>query len=404
MPPPRSLRILMVAPTSFFSDYGGHIRILEETLALQALGHQVAIVTYYKGRDLAGLDIRRTPPLPYRSDYEVGSSRHKLAFDIFLAGQGLREARRFRPDVIHGHMHEGALLGWALARLLRVPLVFDFQGSLTGEMVDHGFLRAGSVTHRAVRRMERFVCHRPAATLTSSLRARSVLVEQFGVPPETVVPLPDCVDVTRFDPARIPPAQVAEVKRSLGIPVDRPVVAYLGFLAPYQGTDQLIAAAARLKRQGANVHFLVMGFPNVDRYQALAAQLDVADRVRFTGKIQYDYAPLYLAVGDITVSPKLSATEGSGKVLNYMALGKPVVASDNPVHREYLAEYGVYAPLRDEAALAEAIGALLADPQRCERLGAALRRRAESEYSWERAARRIALLYYSLGAGARRAP
>jgi hypothetical protein len=68
----RALRILMVAPTSFFSDYGGHIRILEEVKALQLLGHEVAIVTYYKGSDLPGLDIRRTPPLPYRAEYEVG--------------------------------------------------------------------------------------------------------------------------------------------------------------------------------------------------------------------------------------------------------------------------------------------------------------------------------------------
>ena len=54
----RPLRILMIAPTSFFSDYGGHIRILEETYTLQEMGHEVAIVTYYKGSDMPGLDIR----------------------------------------------------------------------------------------------------------------------------------------------------------------------------------------------------------------------------------------------------------------------------------------------------------------------------------------------------------
>ena len=48
-------KVLMIAPTSFFSDYGGHIRILEETLALQERGHQITIATYYKGRDLPGI-------------------------------------------------------------------------------------------------------------------------------------------------------------------------------------------------------------------------------------------------------------------------------------------------------------------------------------------------------------
>ena len=92
------MRVLMIAPTSFFSDYGGHIRILEETRALQARGVQVAIVTYYKGNDVPGLDIRRTAPLPWHTDYEVGSSRHKLAFDAYLAVKAATEARRFRPD------------------------------------------------------------------------------------------------------------------------------------------------------------------------------------------------------------------------------------------------------------------------------------------------------------------
>ena len=50
---------MMVAPTSFFNDYGGHIRILEESLALKSLGHTITIVTYYQGNNIADLDIRR---------------------------------------------------------------------------------------------------------------------------------------------------------------------------------------------------------------------------------------------------------------------------------------------------------------------------------------------------------
>ncbi|MEM7802882.1 MAG: glycosyltransferase family 1 protein, partial [Chloroflexota bacterium] len=101
-------KVLMIAPTSFFSDYGGHIRILEETLALQSIQNRITIATYYKGRDLEGIDIRRTAKLPYRTEYEVGSSRHKLVFDIYLMIKSLRIAFKERPDIIHAHMHEGA--------------------------------------------------------------------------------------------------------------------------------------------------------------------------------------------------------------------------------------------------------------------------------------------------------
>jgi glycosyltransferase involved in cell wall biosynthesis len=391
-------KILMVAPTSFFGDYGGHIRILEETLALQALGHQVTIVTYYKGRDIAGLDIRRTARLPWHADYEVGSSRHKLAFDIYLALKTLTVGLRWRPDVIHGHMHEGALIGGVLARLLRVPLIFDFQGSLTAEMVDHNFLNPDGRLYRWIYRLERFISRRlPQAILTSSLRARQLLENNFAVPPAIIHPLPDCVDVRRFDPERFTGEQKAAVKQQLGIPPHRPIVAYLGLLATYQGTEHLIQAAAYLKQQGEEVHFLIMGFPGVAKYAALATQLDVADHITLTGGINYDQAPLYLSLGDIAVSPKFSTSEGSGKVLNYMAMSQPIVAYDTAVHREYLAEWGVYVPAGDIERLAEAILALAQNSRRRQELGDCLRQRATAHYSWDQAAWRISQIYHSLG-------
>jgi glycosyltransferase involved in cell wall biosynthesis len=390
-------KVLMVAPTSFFGDYGGHIRILEETLALQALGHRITIVTYYKGRDVPGLDIRRTAALPWHADYEVGSSRHKLAFDVYLAQKTVAVGLRLRPDVIHGHMHEGALIGGALARLLRVPLVFDFQGSLTGEMVDHKFLDPDGYLYPWVYRLERFISRRlPAAVLTSSLRAGRLLRDRFNVPEGLVHPLPDCVDLCRFDPDRFTPEAKTALRRQLGIPDGRPVVAYLGLLANYQGTDHLIQAAARLKRRGEEIHFLIMGFPGVSYYSSLAQHLDVADRVTLTGAVNYDLAPFYLSLGDVTVSAKMSNSEGSGKVLNYMAMGQPVVVYDSPVHREYLAEWGVYVPPADIDGLAEAILLLVREPGRRAYLGAGLRRRAAAHYSWSRAAERISQLYQEL--------
>ena len=69
----------MIAPTSFFSDYGGHIRILEETLSLQKKGHEITIVTYYKGDEVPGLDIRRTKALPWRADCQESIVRTQRA-------------------------------------------------------------------------------------------------------------------------------------------------------------------------------------------------------------------------------------------------------------------------------------------------------------------------------------
>ena len=161
-------RILMVAPTSFFLDYGCHVRILEETRVLQKMGHQVTILTYYMGRDLPDLEIIRTRPMPWRSDYEVGSSLHKIAFDAFLGWTGLETVLRRQFDIVHGHLHEGALIGYFLSRLQRIPLVADFQGSMTGEMVDHKFLNPTGPWYHWVRLLELRIARMPDITTTST--------------------------------------------------------------------------------------------------------------------------------------------------------------------------------------------------------------------------------------------
>jgi glycosyltransferase involved in cell wall biosynthesis len=388
----------MIAPTSFFSDYGGHIRILEEARALQALGHRLTIVTYYKGKDVAGLTIHRTPPLPWRPDFEVGSSRHKVAFDVYLAARAFALMRQLKPDIVHGHMHEGALIGGPLARLWGVPLVFDFQGSLTGEMVDHAFLNPDGVFYPWLFRLERFISRRlPQAILTSSGQALSFLVDRCSVPPERIHPLPDCANLALFAPDRYDLAGRGAIRQRLGLRMETPVVAYLGLLTDYQGTDHLVRLAAIIKELNQDVRFLIMGFPNVDHYRSLAERLGVSDRIVFTGRVDYVAdAPGYLAAADITIATKMSATEGSGKVLNYMAMAKPVVAYDTPVHREYLGDLGRYAPVGDIRGLANQILALTNDPAERSAIGSALRERAATAFSWDAAGRRIESVYRSL--------
>jgi len=395
------LRILMIAPTSFFLDYGCHVRILEEARILQRLGHRVTIVTYYLGRDVPGLEIVRCRPTPWRADYEVGSSLHKLAFDVFLGWRVLTLLLRRRFDLIHGHLYEGALIGKVLGQFWGLPVVFDRQGSLTAEMVDHRFLNPHSPWYRWVRLLEERINEMADAIVTSTQQG-AVQLGHLGNSVR-IRPLPDCVNADFFRPGILSPEEIAARRAALRLPPDRPVVVYLGLLAEWQGIPQLLQAARLLKERGQEVYFLVGGFPAEDYYRRQARELGLGDRVVFTGKVPYDESPAHLALGDIAVAPKLSATEGSGKILNYMAMALPTVAFDTPVSREYLGSLGVYAsPPGDPVALANAIQPLVEQPELRRALGEGLRQRALRHFSWERAGRQLVKVYQEVLAQKRR--
>jgi len=389
-------RILMLASTSFFSDYGNHVRIWEEARALQRRGHRLVLATYHNGDDMPGLDIRRSWDVPWIKRAVVGSSRHKLYLDVGLAWRSLRVALAVHPDIIHAHTHEAAAIGVALKKLLGRPLILDYQGSMTSEMLDHGFVGKGSPLYLPLTRLERYLNRQADAVTTSTHNAARLLLRDGSVDPARLHAIPDGVDTERFRPFDGSPsweAQRAELRAQLGIPPGRKVVAYIGLLAPYQGTNVLIEAAAQLVARRSDIHFLIMGHPDPHSYRAFAASLGVADHVTLPGRIIYRDLHSYLALGDVAVAPKMSLTEGNGKIANYLAMGLPVVAFETPVSREILGEIGIYARLGSAEDLAAKLELALSDEALAGRAGAAGRARAVRDFSWDQAISRLEGIY-----------
>jgi glycosyltransferase involved in cell wall biosynthesis len=380
----------------FFADYGCHVRILEEAVILRKLGHRVTILAYPNGNDIAGLDVRRCWGVPFNYRVIVGSSRHRLYLDVLLAIKAVLHVLRDRPDVIHAHLHEGGLLGWFLSKLTRVPLVFDFQGSMTSEMIDHHWLREDSWAYKPLLWLETRIDHAAPVLMTSSQHGARLLEDKFSVPKKRIYPTPDCVNADSFLPGAMSAAAKQQLRDELGLPRDKYVIVYLGLLAEYQGIGLLLEAIGQLKQQRSDFHLLLMGFPH-EPYQFRAAQLGVSDVISFTGKIPYELAPHYLALGDLAVAPKLSASEGSGKILNYMSMALPTAAFDTPVSREYLGDLGFYAPERSGSGLAAILGQMLNMPasERAEQ-GEWLRSRVMTLFSWERVGEQMVAVYRAL--------
>lgn len=387
------LSVLMIAPTSFFADYGAHVRPLEEIRALQRLGHRVTVCTYHNGHDVPGITIRRSLDIPWRKRVVVGTTRHKVYLDAALLAVVLREMQRLKPDIIHAHLHEGALMGQLARAVHHAPLLFDYQGSLTAEMTDHGFLGTTSMLRKPLTHLEQTINHAADMVITSTHHAANRLRAASGIRAARIVCVPDAVDTLRFRPDAIAQEERALLRAQLGIrPTDK-VVVYLGLLAPYQGTDMLLQAAAEVLADVPDAFFLIMGFPGNERYRVLAERLGIAHRVSLPGQIPYLDAHRYLALGDIAVAPKLSETEGNQKIFNYLATGLPVVAFDTPASREILGDHADYAARGDIHSLAERLVALLDNPTEARRIGLAGRIHALQNFSWERRGQELLRAY-----------
>ncbi len=354
----RRYRVLMIAPTSFFSDYGCHIRIAQEAQELQRRGHTVRIATYHNGDPVEGLDVVRSWDVPWIKRTLVGSSRHKLYLDVALSWRALAAAIAFKPDIIHAHLHEGGLIGAILKRIVRVPLIFDFQGSMTAEMIDHHFLSGyDAPLYKPLYALETWINRQADMVLTSSDNARRLLIDEFDHPAAAVTTIADGIDTEYFAPQTPDTA----VRSALGIPADRRVVVYLGLLAPYQGTNLLIECIPEVIAAVPDAHFLIMGYPDPESYRQYAESLGVGAHVTLPGRIRYLDSHLYLGLGTLAVAPKMSRSEGSGKIPQYMALGLPVITFESAVSRQYLGDAGIYARYADKHDLAQQIISTLND-------------------------------------------
>jgi glycosyltransferase involved in cell wall biosynthesis len=387
------MRVLMVAPTPFFGDRGCHVRILEQIRALRGHGVDVLLATYHVGRDVPGVRIVRTARLPWVRHLPVGFSIHKPGLDVLLLITAARAARHFRPDVIHGHLHEGAVLASVLGRYLGRPAVADLQGSLTGELIDHRTIPGRGFLPALVRVIERRSLRGPARLLASSSAFAQEVARRWGGDGR-VVALPDGVDPEVFRPD-LPDHGLRHDLRLEG----RRVVVFLGVLTPYQGVDDVIVAWRGVTAAVPDAHLLLMGYPNEGRYREIVKRAGLQASITITGRIDYRDAPRYLALGHVAISAKRSGTEANGKLLNYMASGLPTIAYDGPIAREILGEDGVFVPPGDTAALAAACVALLEDAGERKRRGEALRERAVAEWSWSAVAARLVEVYRAAGAG-----
>jgi len=121
--------------------------------------------------------------------------------------------------------------------------------------------------------------------------------------------------------------------------------------------------------------------PDPGVYRTYAESLGVGAHVTLPGRIRYLESHHYLGLGEVAVAPKMSRSEGSGKIPQYMALGLPVITFDSAVGRQYLGDNGIYAAYADRDDLARTIIWSLQHPDEARRIGQQNRALAEHHHS-----------------------
>ncbi len=229
-----------------------------------------------------------------------------------------RECRTARPQIVHLHQFKARLLGAVAARAAGVPhVVQTYHGTLF-----HDYFRPPvlAVLVALERCLGRWLTHRTIA-ISEGVR-RELLARRVAPEPRmTVIPLG--LDLQPFLEAR---SHAGELRAELGLPLEAPIVGFVGRLVPIKAARVFLDALALGARQGGRpVHGVVIGDgPERRRLEQQAAASGLGDRVRFLGW-RHDLARLY---GDIDVLAVSSLSEGTPvAIIEAMAARRAVVAT-----------------------------------------------------------------------------
>ena len=373
------MRILMIAPEPFFEARGTPFSEYHRIRALADLGHTVDLVTYPFGRDvdLPGLKIHRSWRPPFVRRVRIGPSFAKVPLDLLLALKAVHVAVKWKFDYVHSH-EEGGAIGIVLARLLRVPHLYDMHSSLPEQLSNFRFSRSRLLV-AAFRLLERLMVSRSTSVIVICRHLEDVA---RAIAPSAHVVL---IENAPGAGSAAPVVDPAGVRASAGVPAGAPMVLYTGTFEAYQGLDLLFAAMRTVIAARPDARLVLAGgHPDqVERARREAAAAGVAAATVFLGERPAEEIPACLEAADLLVSPRSRGKNTPLKIYQYLRSGRPIVATNLLTHTQVLD--GTVAELTDPTpdAFGAGILRLLGDRERAAQLGRAARILADTKYTYE---------------------
>jgi glycosyltransferase involved in cell wall biosynthesis len=391
--------VLVVAPQPFYEDRGTPIAVCQILQALSQLSYDVDLLTYPVGRALEIPRVRyfrAANPFGVRR-VPVGLSLAKILLDAALIAELTRRlSSQDGYSCIHA-VEEAAFPAVVLGRRFRIPVIYDMQSSLPEQLARHLAFR-NPLAQKVLRRLEAWLLRRADSVVSSSGLAARVR----ALAP--TAKLREWCFAGALPEAR--PDEVAALRTDLGIAPGRPVALYCGTFEPYQGLPELLAAIPRVRAEVPDVTFVLVGASEsggTSVVQRAHADLIRDGALRVVKRQPRERIASFLALADVLVSSRAWGDNLPLKVFDYLAAGKPIVATDIPAHRAVLSEEravltGLWSP-----DLARDIVRLLRDRELAARLARAGKEYAQEKLGWFSFVRAVEELYREVGGGRREA-
>lgn len=384
------MKILVVAPQPFFASRGTPLSVYYRTLMVGEQGQSMDLLTYGCGEqvDIPGARIVRIPRLPFLEPVPIGPSWQKLGHDVLMVLWTIGLLLRHRYDVVHAH-EEAVFWCRFLKPLFRFRLIYDMHSSLPQQLANFRFSDSRLLV--GTFRWLEDSCLRAADAVITICPDLSQYALGAGVPAEKHLLIENSIfeDVRVVARADERSASAAPEPVALGSG-DR-VVLYAGTFEVYQGVATLVEAFASVVKRRLDARLLLIGGTDeqVREVGELARSLQLGERCLLTGQLPKSMIAGYVQRADVLVSPRMLGTNTPLKIYEYLASGKPIVATRIWSHTQVLDDTTAWLVEPDAPSLAQGIIQALDDAAGSAGRSANARALFESRYSRREYARKI---------------
>jgi len=391
-------RILMLLENLPFPQ---DVRVRREACALVNAGYRVTVICpAAKGQPFQemvnGVHVCRYPApraansfIEYIWEYGYSmTASFALSLLVFL---------REGFDVVHAHNPPDTFVFIAgfYKLLFGKRFVYDHH-DLSPEMYQVRFPTGGNqLVYDVLVLLEQLTCRFADHVLVTNQSYKKVAMERGRVPEERITIVRNGIELNRVGA----PIEANRSLRQLG----KTVIGYVGVMGYQDGVDYLLHALHHLVFDLGRTDFhcvLIGGGDAWESLKGLAQSLDLNGYVQFTGFVFGEDLLRYLAAADICVdaTPSNPYSDRSTliKIIEYMSLGKPIVAFDLPEHRFTAGEAAIYVAPNNVLEFARAVAQLMDDPHQRASLGTLGRSRTKKQLAWEYSAPHLLHAYQQI--------